>query len=306
MDTLKHHMGKMNTRGQALITVLIVIVLVIVGFLVYYSLYPMTSYNNTTSTGGSGSPSNITTITPIPQTPSYSVKFTSIPSSGMVGQPIPISWHIDGSGTTKHTAAHYDTKSVSSPTGPSDYQYASNYQCTDNACNLPSDFSDTITINTAGTYYIRAHTVVNGKNYWSNEKMITIMPSQNNTSGSMSSSGSSYNGSESNMSYIIHFTDNSFDPYLLSIAPGATVTWINDGSKAYKVVFNNGMTSGLIPANGGYYSYKFNTAGTYLYYESGRMTVHGQVTVGNSSIISAMQSSSSASGSSSSSGGYSY
>lgn len=64
----------------------------------------------------------------------------------------------------------------------------------------------------------------------------------------------------------ITMTDNQFSPKTVSIAPGDTVTWVNNGSMAHTVTADNGtFDSGTIQP-GQSFSAIFNSVGTYAYY----------------------------------------
>ena len=115
-----------------------------------------------------------------------SVTVTNAPDESYTGQQFTIAWKIDGEGSTQHTAVHYGPSSVSNPTAPSDYPKATEFQCQDASCNLPNSFSASLSIGTPGKYYYRAHTIVDGKNYWSDEKEIMIEArSTNEATGQM-------------------------------------------------------------------------------------------------------------------------
>lgn len=103
------------------------------------------------------------------------VTFEAAPSSAEAGQEATIRWSVSGDAAlTPHTAIHYGTSSVPNPTGPSDYAKATPFQCQITNCPIPSPFSATLKIDEPGTYYYRAHAVINGENVWSEEKIITI------------------------------------------------------------------------------------------------------------------------------------
>ncbi len=101
--------------------------------------------------------------------------FDSAPNSATAGQEVTISWSVSGDAAiTPHTAIHYGPSSVKNPTGPQDYAKATPFQCQITNCPIPSPFSAKLKIDEPGTYYYRAHAVINGENVWSEEKAITI------------------------------------------------------------------------------------------------------------------------------------
>lgn len=115
--------------------------------------------------------------TPSAAAPSGSAKvaITSIPSTAAANQQIAISWKVDGiNATIPHAAVHYGPSSVPTPTAPADYPFQSAFFCTDRPCTVPKAFQSQISIADPGTYYLRAHAVINGQNVWSDEKVITV------------------------------------------------------------------------------------------------------------------------------------
>ncbi len=103
------------------------------------------------------------------------VTFESAPDLATTGQELTMSWKISGSAaTTPHTAIHYGTVSVPEPKGPQDYAKATTFQCQTTPCSIPNSFSSQLRIDEPGTYYYRAHAIIDGKNVWSEEKTITI------------------------------------------------------------------------------------------------------------------------------------
>ena len=259
-----------NYRRNRIIVISTIVIIAIAGFLIYYVISEPSP--STTSISASSSPTQLNISSPI----NFNVTITSIPTLAMTNEPIPITWQIDGSGTTFHTALHYDSIGRKNPAGASDYAYASTYFCTSKSCNLPNNFSDAVVINAPGTYFLRAHLVVDGKNYWSDEKTIVISQNQNMNS-TRGKTGNRYEDVTFGEN-IIHFSD-SFDPYLMNVTENSTAIWINDADRIHTITFENGFNSGLIPANGGYFSYTFNTAGIYIYHDSVNPAIHGQITV---------------------------
>jgi plastocyanin len=89
-------------------------------------------------------------------------------------------------------------------------------------------------------------------------------------------------GSGSNVSIVSgasSLTTSAYNPNPIVIAPGATVTWVNNDTIAHTSTSDTGVwDSGTIPA-GGSFSRSFQTAGTFAY----RCTIHpnmvGTVTV---------------------------
>ncbi len=112
---------------------------------------------------------------PVPEKAAPKVTLETAPTTATAGEEMTISWRVSGdAATTPHTAIHYGPSSVPNPTGPQDYPKATPFQCQVNNCPIPSSFSAKLKISEPGTYYYRAHAVVNGENVWSEEKAITI------------------------------------------------------------------------------------------------------------------------------------
>ncbi len=114
-------------------------------------------------------------------TPATEIKPTiaitsAAPAIAGTNQMLSVSWKIESeSATTPHTAVHYGPSSVANPTGPSDYPSASSFSCTSKPCIIPRAFQTQISIPEIGTYYYRAHAIIDGENFWSEEKTIEIV-----------------------------------------------------------------------------------------------------------------------------------
>jgi plastocyanin len=72
----------------------------------------------------------------------------------------------------------------------------------------------------------------------------------------------------------------SFQPDVLKVKVGATVTWTNDDTVAHTVIAddNSFASSNLQP--GGSFSFRFTRPGTYAYHCSIHPSMHGSVVVG--------------------------
>jgi hypothetical protein len=116
------------------------------------------------------------TPTPTP-TPGYSVEVLSAPATAAAGQSFMVSWRVNSPGqkTINHTAVHYGPDSKSEPLTLTSYPMLTTVQ----KGTIPADFSANITISKTGTIYFRAHAIIDGTNYWSDEKTITLTVSTN-------------------------------------------------------------------------------------------------------------------------------
>lgn len=107
--------------------------------------------------------------------PAASVVLKSPPKIAAAGIEFTVSWSITGEpGTTQHTAVHYGRQSVPDPKAPSDYSLTSHIFCTSTPCKVPNSFQTPIKIQEDGIYYYRAHTIINGNHYWSEEASINV------------------------------------------------------------------------------------------------------------------------------------
>ncbi|GEM_PF-2957031 len=83
-------------------------------------------------------------------------------------------WSISGvKGTVPHTAVHLgkvSTPIVSDASTPQDTAYTMmSEDYTSGSFTVPGEFNSYVKISEPGTYYARAHTIIDGKNVWSDE-----------------------------------------------------------------------------------------------------------------------------------------
>jgi hypothetical protein len=109
--------------------------------------------------------------TPTP-TPGYSVEVLSAPATAAAGQSFMVSWRVNSpvQKNINHTAVHYGPDSKSVNLTLSSYPSLTTVQ----KGTIPADFSANITIGKTGIFYFRAHAIIDGTNYWSDEKTINI------------------------------------------------------------------------------------------------------------------------------------
>ncbi len=115
----------------------------------------------------------IPTATPSPtQQPGISVEVLNAPENATAGKSFDIIWRVNSLSerSINHTAIHYGPESKSEPLTLVSYPILTTPQ----NGKIPANFSDKITINTTGVTYFRAHAIVDGLNYWSSEKIISI------------------------------------------------------------------------------------------------------------------------------------
>ncbi|MDP4271302.1 MAG: cupredoxin family copper-binding protein [Bacteroidota bacterium] len=71
----------------------------------------------------------------------------------------------------------------------------------------------------------------------------------------------------------------SFNPSSLTVAQGTTVTWTNKESVTHTVTSNTSIFNSGSLSNGGTFSYKFNTVGTFPYHCSIHSGMTGTIIV---------------------------
>ncbi len=124
-------------------------------------------------------PTTAPTDAPVAPTASaaVAVEFVSVPAEVTLGKPVMVSWKVTGVTTTVHTAVHYDTKShadvaiadLTTQTYPSASPRAYLSGDTTNAFETSFAFDEMITV------YMRAHTIVDGQSYWTEEKSVKMV-----------------------------------------------------------------------------------------------------------------------------------
>lgn len=191
-------------------------------------------------------------------TPEITLKIS--PESASASEEFVVSWEVSGTGKIPHTAIHYGPKSVADPKGPSDYPKATEFQCQDVQCSLPNSFFAKIKIDAAGTYYYRAHAVVDGKNVWSEEKKIIISAKAPATKGAETA------GAVTSTTYGIIISNNAFLPRTVRILKGDTIVWENKDVLPHTISSYGGdeLASDSL-SNGQKYTHTFNTEGTFAY-----------------------------------------
>ena len=144
-----------NAQGSKLFLVLGVIILLIVGFIGVKVLV----------TGKS-----------------YKVILVNAPKEAEADITTTFTWRIDGPpATINHTSVHYGI--VSDPgekdlkAKPEDTKYTDFVKdFASGDYNIPLQFVGNTVMSTAGTYYFRAHALIDGKNYWTDEYTMEIKP----------------------------------------------------------------------------------------------------------------------------------
>jgi plastocyanin len=86
-------------------------------------------------------------------------------------------------------------------------------------------------------------------------------------------------GAQSNQQ-TVPIRDFSFEPAQLSVEPGTTVTWTNEGNQPPTVTADNGLFDSGVLYPGDSYSVQFDGMGTVSYYCTLHPSMTGGITVG--------------------------
>jgi hypothetical protein len=121
---------------------------------------------------------------PIEQPLQVSLQILSAPTTVEAGKDFTISWQINSNKKLEiqHTAVHFNSEPVPDPSSPADYKLAASQVLTG---TIPGTFEVRFEVTTpsqTGTVYYRAHAIVEGKHYWSEEKSLTVTESSQQVS----------------------------------------------------------------------------------------------------------------------------
>lgn len=111
----------------------------------------------------------------------YSVSWESQPQDRKEGQPMEMTWRVDGpSGEIPHTGVHWANESVSDPQSPADYGNTSGAV---EPAQVPDTFDTEVTFDEPGTYYFRAHAIADEGHHWSQEVEVEVQEEDPLTTG---------------------------------------------------------------------------------------------------------------------------
>ena len=105
----------------------------------------------------------------------YSISFADTPTTAIVGQPVTFTWDINGPPTVvTSTTVRFGLESnpgvLGSDVLSQDTKYTNEVpEFMKGSYNIPFRFVGNVKIATEGAYFYRAHTVIDGKNIWSDE-----------------------------------------------------------------------------------------------------------------------------------------
>lgn len=109
------------------------------------------------------------------------ISFVDIPSTVKPSSKFVVKWGVDSNQQKNitHTAVHYGNKSVqgdlSTDVTPSNSGYPDlTPEYVSGVNKIPNEFNTAMVLENKGTIYARAHVIVDGKNYWSDEKSIKV------------------------------------------------------------------------------------------------------------------------------------
>jgi len=183
---------------------------------------------------------------------SLTLSIDSAPDTAQAGVPVNVVWSVSGvQDTFYHGAVHYGPFSVTDPQDTSDYPNHLSDLC-DSGCSSPGIFTSSFSIPNTGTYFYRVHVTYNGSDYWSNEKSITIEPSQNR-----------------GYAETISITSSGFEPDIVFARQGDIILWVNNDRTVHSVTSDSGteLSSGAIQP-GASYSHTFNNLGAFTFHDS--------------------------------------
>lgn len=123
-----------------------------------------------------------TVIPPSPTPVEYKVAFVDAPLSILEGTQATFTWTIDGPSKTIHKSAVYFGLSgtpgdLSKDTAPSETPYSETVKdFISGDYEIPIRFVGNATVVKPGKYYARVYALIDGKNYWSQERVFNVAP----------------------------------------------------------------------------------------------------------------------------------
>lgn len=109
------------------------------------------------------------------------IELINLPQEATVGAKINLTWKVEGpSKIVKHTAVHFGELSnpgeFDTTVTPQDSGYPNlTKDYADGTFTIPNTFAASITATRAADLYLRAHVIVDGQNFWTNEEIIKIL-----------------------------------------------------------------------------------------------------------------------------------
>ena len=241
-------------------------------------------------------------VTPPPPPPEPvgepSIAIARAPETVQAGEKVTIVWRVE-SPTPKeipHTAIHYDTTSSPGKFGldtspnPKDYSLVTK-EFYDGAFGIPDTFTTTITVEE--TIYYRAHAVVDGDNYWTEERSITVAAPEPEEPAPAEEQPAEEEAAPTE--HIIEILPSGFSPADVIIKEGDNVKFVNKDSSSHWPASDIHPTHTVYPESGGCigsafdacgglafdesYSFAFNQKGSWDYHDHLRPSLGGTITV---------------------------
>ena len=214
------------------------------------------------------------------------ISITSVqaPASVAADSSFAVSWAITGpEKAIPHTAVHYDTAShpgdFSLDVAPGDSGYPSlTPEFASGEFNIPNTFTVSMQAPESEVLYYRVHAIIDGNNYWTSERMITVTTT-----------------APAAPTNTIEITSAGFSPSALTISSGETVTFVNKDTTSHWPASNVHPIHTLYPETGGcigskfdackglaqdeMFSFTFNQVGTWNYHDHTSPGSTGTITV---------------------------
>jgi cytochrome c oxidase subunit II len=257
-------------KKEIAIMVLLASLLVVAGCVYSANNNPPGTTGGVISTPGTASGTPAKTV---------SISLVSVPTSILEGSSASVTWRVDTNavGTVPHTAVHYDTSSHPGVLGLSDGPAASGYpgmttQFSSVTSAIPGTFTDAITAPSgASMIFLRAHVIVDGQNYWTDEVSIPVEKAGSGT-GAPGDNGSTASpppaGGSTTKEYTITARQFAYEPSMIKVNKGDTVILhITSADVTHGFGINEyGISESLSPGKEVTVQFVADKAGTFTYY----------------------------------------
>lgn len=151
---------------------------------IFYSIYQIYSINNQGNDQGAKETPDINPSVPVSQKPATSqysstIEFTQLPERVAPNEKFIAEWAVnsDEPKFVAHTAVHYgyESRDVTADTTSqaAGYEFFTP-EFASGEYPIPNIFATAMELPKEGTVYMRAHAIIDGKNYWTQEKKIII------------------------------------------------------------------------------------------------------------------------------------
>lgn len=220
--------------SKKIILPLTVVVILIIAGLILTNRRPSTSPPQQTIPAPSTASSREKQVsTPSSQ---VTIKLLNLPNTVIAGKDFTLQWRVETPEpqTISHTAIHWDTVAhpgkLDNTITPAQAGYLNfTPEFASGTFSLPREFTATLTTPLSGKkIYLRAHAIIKGKNFWTNEEEIAIQPSSPATNNTNSNTQpTSVNPPSAPASPVKEFNITArqwaFDPATITVKQGDTV-----------------------------------------------------------------------------------